>query len=65
MGNRITKIVHLTVMALALIALIVFMVLQIISGIASQNKIYLALYALLILWAGARVVTLAKELRQK
>lgn len=65
MGKRISKIVHLAVMALALIALVVFAVLQIVSGITTQmDKIYLAAYILLIFWAGARVVTLAKELRK-
>lgn len=66
MGKRFLKIMHLAVMALALVALVVFLVLQVASGINGQmDKIYLALYALLILWAGARVFTLTKELKQK
>lgn len=66
MGNRILKIFHLAVMALALVALMVFLVLHIIGGLDTQmSKIYLALYILLIIWAGTRVYSLAKELIQK
>lgn len=63
MENRFMKIFHLVVMAVALVTLIVFMVLHILAGLDTQmSKIYLGLYGLLILWAGARVYTLAKEM---
>lgn len=66
MGNRFLKIFHLAVMALALVALVVFLVLHILAGLDTQmSKIYLALYVLLIIWAGTRVYTLAKDLIQK
>lgn len=66
MGNRFLKIFHLAVMALALVALIVFLVLHIVAGLDTQmSKIYLALYVLLIIWAGTRVYTLTKDLIQK
>lgn len=66
MGNRFLKIFHLAVMALALVALIVFLVLHILAGLDTQiSKIYLALYVLLIIWAGTRVYTLTKDLIQK
>lgn len=66
MGNRFLKIFHLAVMALALVALVVFLVLHILAGLDTQmSKIYLVLYLLLIIWAGTRVYTLAKDLIQK
>lgn len=66
MGNRFLKIFHLAVMALALIALVVFLVLHVLTGLDTQmSKIYLALYVLLIIWAGTRVYTLTKDLIQK
>jgi len=66
MGNRFLKIFHLAVMALALVALIVFLVLHVLAGLDTQmSKIYLALYVLLIIWAGTRVYTLTKDLIQK
>lgn len=66
MGNRYLKIFHLAVMALALVALVVFLVLHILAGLDTQmSKIYLVLYLLLIIWAGTRVYTLAKDLIQK
>lgn len=66
MGNRFLKIFHLAVMALALVALVVFLVLHILAGLDTQmSKIYLVLYFLLIIWAGTRVYTLAKDLIQK
>ena len=66
MGNRFLKIVHLAVMALALVALVVFLVLHVLAGLDTQmSKIYLALYVLLIIWAGTRVYTLTKDLIQK
>ena len=66
MGNRFLKIFHLAVMALALVALVVFLVLHILAGLDTQmSKIYLVLYLLLIIWVGTRVYTLAKDLIQK
>ncbi len=66
MGNRFLKIFHLAVMALALVALVVFLVLHVLAGLDTQmSKIYLALYVLLIIWAGTRVYTLTKDLIQK
>jgi hypothetical protein len=66
MGNKIMKIFHLVVMALALVALVVFLVLHISAGIDSQmSKLYLGLYIMLIIWAAARVFTITKDLLQK
>lgn len=66
MENRFLKIFHLAVMALALVALVVFLVLHVLAGLDTQmSKIYLALYVLLIIWAGTRVYTLTKDLIQK
>ena len=66
MEKKIAKIIRLVIMAIALVALLVFLILHIGSGIDSQmSKIYLALYILLILWAGMRVFTITKDLLQK
>lgn len=66
MGNKIMKIFHLVVMALALVALVVFLVLHISAGIDSQmSKLYLGLYIMLIIWAAARVFTITKDLLKK
>lgn len=60
------KIFHLVVMALALVALVVFLVLHISAGIDSQmSKLYLGLYIMLIIWAAARVFSITKDLLQK
>lgn len=66
MENRFMKIFRLVIMALALIALIVFLVLHVRVGLDTQmSRIYLILYALLILWAGVRVYTLVKDIIKK
>lgn len=66
MEKKIAKIIRLVIMAAALVALLVFLILHIGAGIDSQmSKIYLALYILLILWAGMRVFTITKDLLQK
>ena len=66
MEKKIAKIIRLVIMATALVALVVFLIIHICSGIASQmSKIYLAAYILLILWAAMRVITMTKDLLQK
>lgn len=66
MGNKILKIFHLAVMAIAFVALTVFMVLHVRAGIDTQmSKLYLGLYILLMVWAAVRVFSIAKELRKK
>lgn len=66
MEKKIAKIIRLVIMAAALVALLVFLILHIGAGIDSQmSKIYLALYILLIIWAGMRVFTITKDLLQK
>lgn len=66
MEKKIAKIIRLVIMAAALVSLLVFLILHIGAGIDSQmSKIYLALYILLIIWAGMRVFTITKDLLQK
>ncbi len=66
MGNRILKIFYAVFMALILVALVVFMVMHIRAGLDTQySKLLLAGYILLLVWAGARVFTLVKDLVQK
>lgn len=62
MGNRFMKIFHFAVMALALVAIIVFMVLHVKAGLETQmSKVYAALYVLLAIWAGIRTYSLGKD----
>ena len=66
MEKKIAKIIRLMIMAIALVALIVFLIIHISAGILTQmSKIYLAVYILLILWAAVRVFTMTKDLLQK
>lgn len=66
MEKKIAKIVRLVIMSIALVALVVFLVLHIRTGLETQmSKIYLALYIMLIVWAGARVFTITKDLLNK
>ncbi len=62
MGNRFVKIFHFAVMAIALVAIVVFMVLHVKAGLETQmSKVYAALYALLAVWAGIRTYSLGKD----
>ena len=66
MGNKILKIFHLAVMAVAFVVLAVFTVLHLRPGVETQmSKLYLVLYIILMVWAAVRVFTIAKELRKK
>lgn len=66
MGNKIMKIFHLVVMALAFVVLTIFMILHVRAGIDSQmSKLYLGLYLVLMGWAAVRVFSIAKDLFQK
>ena len=66
MEKKIAKIIRLVIMTIALIALVVFLVLHIRTGVETQiGKIYLTLYIMLIVWAGARVFTITKDLLNK
>lgn len=66
MGNDFLKIFYAVFMALMLIALTVFMIVHIRSGLDGQNaKILLAGYILLIIWAAGRLFTLMRNLKNK
>ncbi len=66
MGNDFLKIFYAVFMALMLIALTVFMIVHIRSGLDGQNaKILLAGYILLIIWAAGRLFTLIRNLKNK
>ncbi len=66
MGNRFVKIFHFAVMAIALVAIIVFMVLHVKQGLDTQmSKVYAVLYALLAIWAGIRVYSIGKDVFRK
>ena len=64
MGNKALKIFYAVFMALMLVALTVFMVIHIRAGLDGNNdKILLAGYELLIIWAAGRLFTLIRNLR--
>ena len=66
METRIIKICRLVIMAVAFVALAVFMILHVRSGLMTQtSKLYLGLYIILMVWAAVRVYTMAKELLKK
>lgn len=66
MGKDFLKIFYAVFMALMLIALTVFMIVHIRSGLDGQNaKILLAGYILLIIWAAGRLFTLIRNLKNK
>ncbi len=66
MGNKAIKIFYTAFMALLMVALVVFMIIHIKSGLDTQySKLLLAGYILLLLWSGARVFTLVRELMNK
>ncbi len=66
MPKNAFKIFYAVFMALILVALVVFMILHIRAGLDTQNsKLLLAGYVLLLLWAGARVFTLVRDILRK
>lgn len=65
MKNRILKIIHLVVMALASVVLIVFMVIHCKSEPQGMGKIMGGVYLLMIIWALIRVISLAKDLKNR
>lgn len=66
MEKRFLTIFRLVIMALAFVALAVFMILHVRAGIETQtSKLYLGLYVLLMGWAAVRVYSLTKDLLQK
>ena len=66
MGNKALRIFTAAVMALAIIALVVFMIVHIRSGLEATNaKLLLAAYVLMICWAGFRLFAIIKSLLRK
>jgi uncharacterized protein YoxC len=63
MGNRISKILHLIVMAAAFVVLIVFLVIHCKSEPQGMEKALGGLYGVMIIWAGIRVFSLARDLK--
>ena len=62
MGNKALRIFSAAMMALAIIALIVFMIVHIKAGLAATNaKLMLAAYVLMIFWAGYRLFAIVKR----
>lgn len=64
MENKIMKIFHFAVMALALVALVVFAILHACAGLETQiSKLYMGVYVILAIWATTRVISLYKDLK--
>lgn len=65
MGNRIFKIMYTAFMAMILVAVLVFMILHIRSGLQSGNaKLLLGGYILILIWGATRLYTLIKDLKE-
>ncbi len=66
MGNKAFRIFFAVMMALAIIALVVFMIVHIRAGLERTNaKLLLAAYILMIIWAAMRLLTTIKSLLSK
>ena len=66
MGNKAFRIFYVVMMALAIIALVVFMIIHIRAGLEREYaKILLAAYVLMILWAAMRLIRGIKNLRDR
>jgi hypothetical protein len=66
MGNKAFRIFYVVMMALAIIALVVFMIIHIRTGLEREYaKILLAAYVLMILWAAMRLIRGIKNLRDR
>ncbi len=65
MNKSVLTVVRLVFFSLMLVALVVLMILNIVeNGIKTgTDKILLAMFIVLILWAGARIFGLARSLR--
>lgn len=63
MENKVFRIIFAGLMALAVIALVVFMIIHIRAGLDGVNsRLLLAAYVLMIIWAGIRLYTTIKSL---
>ena len=66
MGNKVLRIFSAVMMALAIVALVVFMIVHIRTGLSATNaKLMLAAYVLMIFWAGYRLFSILKSLLGK
>ena len=66
MGNKAFRIFYVAMMTLAIIALVVFMIVHIRTGLVETNaKLLLAAYVLMIFWAGVRLFVAIKNLLGK
>lgn len=65
MNNKVLRILYAAFMVAVAIAIVVFMIIHIRSGIEGQNaKLMLGCYILLIIWALSRCYTLIRNLRK-
>ena len=66
MGNKAFRIFYVAMMTLAIIALVVFMIVHIRTGLVETNaKLLLSAYVLMIFWAGFRLFVAIKNLLGK
>jgi hypothetical protein len=64
MNNKIFKITYAAIIAIILVDLVVFLIMQICSGVEGNiATLYTAMYVLLIIWAAIRLFSLIKEIR--
>ena len=66
MGNKALRIFYVAIMALAIIALVAFMIVHIRAGLEATNaKLLLGAYVLMIIWAAMRLIRGIKNLRDR
>lgn len=65
MKEKFTKLIHLIVMSVALVAVAAFAVVHAMTALDTRyGTLVMAAYVLLFIWAGCRVVVLVKEYRR-
>ena len=65
MKEKLTKLIHLFVMSVALVAVSAFAVVHAMTALDTRyGTLVMAAYVLLFIWAGCRVVVLVKEYRR-
>lgn len=65
MNKKIKKLLHLITMCAALAAVAVFAVIHALTALNTQyGTLVMAAYVLMFIWAGCRVVVLAKEYKE-
>ena len=65
MNEKIKKLLHLTAMSVALLAVVVFGIIHAMTSMDTQyGTLVMIAYVLMLIWAACRVVVLVKEYKE-